>query len=127
MGEGIAIRSQEQGHQQKLKPRRFMPSGMSCHREHVISARGAAGSREKGRDILGFSPPIFLWCFSLVETMGSQRTGDPGEGSSQSRAGEGYKVHLRPDGQLASSGVRVVGSTEDRVGQSMPSGGAHCV
>lgn len=53
--------------------------------------------------------------------------GETGEGSSQSRAGEGYKVHLRPDGQLTSSGVRVAGSTEDRVGQSMPSGGAHCV
>ena len=60
--------------------------------------------------------------------MGSQRTGDTGEGSSQSRAGEAYKIHLRPDGQLTSSGVRVVGSTEeDCVGQSMTLGGSHCV
>lgn len=46
---------------------------------------------------------------------GSQKTRGPGEGSSQSRAEEGFRTGLTADGQLASSGLSAVGSTADHV------------
>lgn len=116
MGGGIVLRSQESGHQQKLKPCWIMLRGIGAPwRKCDPCQRCPRERRERGRCTL-----VSLFQSSPSDSPGSQlpgsqKTRGPGEGNSQSRAEEGFRMGLTAGGQLASSGLSAVGSTADHV------------